>query len=221
MNGATADSCAVIGDLYGDSGVGGVIGIVRKSGAITNSYHNGSVNGNSKVGGILGYVESGTARIENCYHTVGTVEGSEHIGAITGYVSGTVKISNCYYLIGTCSGAVDGSSNSGVTVTNATVMKTLAPSLGEVYMDNIYDVYFNDGYPIFAIAAPYVDEGEEYANGDVNADGEFNISDVVLLRKWLLAVPNVKLADWQAADFYEDSILNVFDLCLMKQALLG
>lgn len=71
MNGATADSCAVIGDLYGDSGVGGVVGIVRKSATITNSYHNGTVNGNSKVGGILGYAESGTARIENCYHTVG------------------------------------------------------------------------------------------------------------------------------------------------------
>lgn len=33
--------------------------------------------------------------------------------------------------------------------------------------------------------------------GDVNADGEFNISDVILLQKWLLAIPDVKLTDWK------------------------
>lgn len=219
MNGATADSCAVIGDLYGDSGVGGVAGIVRKSATITNSYHNGTVNGNSKVGGILGYAESGTARIENCYHTVGTVEGVEHLGAITGYVDGNVKISNCYYLTGTCSGAVDGRSNAGVTVTNATVMKSLAPTLGEAYIDNVFKLYFNDGYPIFT--AQDAPNGEDtLLMGDVNADGEFNVSDVVLLQKWLLAVPNTKLLNWEAGDFCEDDSLDVFDLCLMKRALV-
>lgn len=220
MNGAKADSCAVIGDLYGDSGVGGVVGVIRKSATITNSYHNGNVNGNSKVGGILGYAESGTARIENCYHTVGTVTGDEHLGAIAGYVGGTVKINNCYYLTGTCSGAVDGRSNSGVAVTNATTLKSLAPSLGEAYIENAYSIYFNDGYPIFALQYSEGTEGNMVL-GDVNADGEFNVSDVVLLQKWLLAVPNVKLANWEAADFCEDGRLDVFDLCLMKQELLN
>lgn len=220
MNGATADSCAVIGDLYGDSGVGGVVGIVRKSATITNSYHNGNIAGNSKVGGILGYAESGTARIENCYHTVGTVEGNEHTGAIAGYVDGAVKISNCYYLNGTASGAVDGGNNSGVVATSEKTMKALAPTLGEAYMENIFDIYFNDGFPIFASAAPYVDEGEELLMGDVNNDGEFNATDAVLLQKWLLAVPNVELANWKAADFCEDDRLDVFDLCLMKMALV-
>ncbi len=56
--------------------------------------------------------------------------------------------------------------------------------------------------------------------GDVNADGSFNVADVVLLQKWLLAVPNTDLANWKAADFYDDQILNVFDLCLMKRALI-
>lgn len=220
MNGAKADSCAVIGDLYGDSGVGGVVGVIRKSATITNSYHNGNVNGNSKVGGILGYAESGTARIENCYHTVGTVTGDEHLGAIAGYVGGTVKINNCYYLTGTCSGAVNGRSNSGVAVTNATTLKSLAPSLGEAYIENAYSIYFNDGYPIFALQYSEGTEGNMVL-GDVNADGEFNVSDVVLLQKWLLAVPNVKLANWDAADFCEDGRLDVFDLCLMKQELLN
>lgn len=56
--------------------------------------------------------------------------------------------------------------------------------------------------------------------GDCNGDDVFGVSDVVLLQKWLLAVPDVHFADWKAADFYEDDKLNVFDLCLMKRALI-
>lgn len=55
--------------------------------------------------------------------------------------------------------------------------------------------------------------------GDVNNDGEFNISDVVILQKWLLAVPNTKLVNWKAADLCEDESLDMFDLCLMKKLL--
>ena len=56
--------------------------------------------------------------------------------------------------------------------------------------------------------------------GDVNADGAFNISDVILLQKWLLAIPDTHLADWKAGDLCEDDRLDVFDLCLMKQKLI-
>lgn len=56
--------------------------------------------------------------------------------------------------------------------------------------------------------------------GDVNNDGAFNVSNVVLLQKWLLAVPDTHLANWKAVDFCEDNKLNVFDLCLMKRALI-
>ena len=56
--------------------------------------------------------------------------------------------------------------------------------------------------------------------GDVNADGEFGIADVILLQKWLLAVPDTHLANWKAANFCDDDRLNVFDLCLMKRALI-
>ena len=55
--------------------------------------------------------------------------------------------------------------------------------------------------------------------GDVNADGGFNVADVVLFQKWLLAVPDTKLANWKAADLCEDDRLDVFDLCLMKREL--
>ncbi|MDE6665951.1 MAG: dockerin type I repeat-containing protein [Ruminococcus sp.] len=56
--------------------------------------------------------------------------------------------------------------------------------------------------------------------GDVNADGELSILDVVLMQKWLIAVPDTELADWKAGDLCEDDKLDVFDLCLMKRALI-
>ena len=61
----------------------------------------------------------------------------------------------------------------------------------------------------------------DFISGDVNLDGVCNVSDVVLLQKWLLAVPDTHLACWQAADLCQDERLDVFDLCLMKRMLLS
>ena len=57
--------------------------------------------------------------------------------------------------------------------------------------------------------------------GDCNGDGNFDVADIVLLQKWLLAVPNTHLADWKAADLCEDGRLTIFDLCMMKHLLLN
>ena len=54
--------------------------------------------------------------------------------------------------------------------------------------------------------------------GDVNADGALSVIDVILLQKWLLAVPDAELTDWKA--LCEDNIINVFDLHLLKRMLL-
>ena len=56
--------------------------------------------------------------------------------------------------------------------------------------------------------------------GDVNADGAFNITDAVLLQKWLLTVPDTELRDWKAADFNEDNQLDARDLSMMKRGLM-
>jgi hypothetical protein len=56
--------------------------------------------------------------------------------------------------------------------------------------------------------------------GDVNDDGEFNVADVVLMQKWLLGSADAKLINWKVADFCNDNVLNVFDLCLMRKALI-
>lgn len=53
--------------------------------------------------------------------------------------------------------------------------------------------------------------------GDVNADGACSVLDVILLQKWLLQTADVTLADWQAGDLYEDAVLDVFDLAILKR----
>ena len=65
-----------------------------------------------------------------------------------------------------------------------------------------------------------VSYGAPVVMGDVNSDGELNIADAVLLQKWLLAFSDTNLPDWNRADLYRDGRLDIFDLCLMKMALI-
>lgn len=58
------------------------------------------------------------------------------------------------------------------------------------------------------------------ATDDVDGDGELGITDVIQIQKWMLATPGTKLKAWKAADFNKDGVLDVFDLGLMKRALL-
>ena len=51
-------------------------------------------------------------------------------------------------------------------------------------------------------------------------DGAFNITDVVLLQKWLLAVPDTELQDWRSGDLDRNEKLNAIDLGFMKRELL-
>lgn len=63
--------------------------------------------------------------------------------------------------------------------------------------------------------------GPQKIRGDVNADGAFNIADVMALQKWLLCNPTAELADWKAGDLCEDNKLDIFDLIRMKNELLN
>lgn len=58
---------------------------------------------------------------------------------------------------------------------------------------------------------------KEIVKGDINSDGVFSVSDIVMMQKWLVCKGD--LTNWKAGDLYEDNIINVFDLCLMKQML--
>lgn len=104
---------------------------------------------------------------------------------------------------------------------------------GEDYVNQSIDLALNytDKYPVGDYTAYIVScngVGETlssvdfsvYLSGDCNNDGKYNISDVVLLQKWLLAVPDTHLDNWKAADMCEDDRLDVFDLCMMKRKLI-
>ncbi len=56
--------------------------------------------------------------------------------------------------------------------------------------------------------------------GDVNGDKAFTVTDVIAFQRWLLN-DGTKLANTAAADFNEDSLLNVFDLGIMKRMLIS
>ncbi len=65
------------------------------------------------------------------------------------------------------------------------------------------------------ILEPTITEG---ILGDVNADGVFDLADVVMMQKYLLGMGS--LTDWDAGDLCMYGTINVLDLCFMKQMLL-
>lgn len=87
------------------------------------------------------------------------------------------------------------------------------------YTTNENTIYGNASM-ILLTAAVMSQNRSKTVRGDVNADGVFNSADLVLLQKWLLAMPDTVLADWKAGDLCEDKKLDVFDLCVMRQELL-
>ena len=89
----------------------------------------------------------------------------------------------------------------------------------ESYSTNEITTYWNS--PLTYLLSFTETLGAESVRGDVNADGDFTVADVVALQKWLLAVPDAHLANWKAADLCEDDRLDVFDLCIMKRELLN
>ena len=109
---------------------------------------------------------------------------------------------------------------------NSSNNRHLSKYNGKCYMDsdaprttNENTIYGNAAM-IFLTVAVMAEMDSDKISGDVNADGKFNVADVITLQKWLLAVPDVELSDWKSADLYNDNKIDVFDLCAMKQKLI-
>ncbi len=99
-------------------------------------------------------------------------------------------------------------------------------SCGVLPVAGVHDVYFV--YRGSAAAIMNVDyfmfDTDETADtsikGDINNDGYFNISDAVVLQKWLLNAKNADAVKWKNGDMNEDGVLDVYDIVLMKSALV-
>ena len=66
---------------------------------------------------------------------------------------------------------------------------------------------------------PETSETPENLMGDVNLDGIFNIADAVAFQKWLLGDSSDEFKNWENADFCKDEILDIYDFCMMRNAL--
>lgn len=110
---------------------------------------------------------------------------------------------------------------------NSSNNRHLSKYNGKCYMDsdaewttNENTIYGNAAFILLTVAV-MSENRTDMVQGDINADGKFDIADIVTLKKWILAVPDTELANWKAADLCEDGRLNVFDLCVMKQKLIS
>ena len=54
--------------------------------------------------------------------------------------------------------------------------------------------------------------------GDANKDGAVNVADLIMVQQFLLG--NSELTDWEAADVIEDSIIDIYDMILLRKMLI-
>lgn len=243
---STVDNCAFIGNVTSsEGGAGGIIGwigIANKNFELKNCYHNGTISGATYASGIIGSSGNsckclttdnkevtGDILISNSFHVNGKItaqSSANSYGVIAMNMNWLEKmfsnpeehipdviVSNCYVTTGLASNITCPYAKSdNTTALIQSQMKQIAPDLGDAFITNPNEK-LNNGYPVFKWQISDI-------QGDVNADGKFNVSDVVIFQKWLLADPSAKLDNWKAADFCEDNRLDVFDLCLMKRALV-
>ena len=99
-------------------------------------------------------------------------------------------------------------------ITNLYINSSSLPLHSRVSNDHVQTTVYDNNSMDVTVPLKFI------PTGDVNADGNFSISDIVLLQKWLLGASDTALADWQAANFYNDDALDFFDLILMRRALI-
>ena len=87
--------------------------------------------------------------------------------------------------------------------------------LNEGKRSKIYDFDYTNYEPL-----PSTLKITECPENDINADGSFNVADVVELQKYLLGKDDTDILNWRAADICSDDILDVFDLVAMRKALI-
>ncbi len=101
----------------------------------------------------------------------------------------------------------------------------LSKFVGKCYIDSDVEFTTNENTiygnaaMLFLSAAMLHYNAPTSVRGDVNADGTFSVTDVIMLQKWLLRAGGITAPN--AGDLCEDGLLNGFDLAVMKRELRG
>ncbi len=80
-----------------------------------------------------------------------------------------------------------------------------------------WEYWGGDGQKFILEAAEEV-KTPDRITGDVNADGSFDVADIVMLEKYILGVGT--LTDWLAGDLYNDGVIDVFDKIKMRKEII-
>lgn len=175
------------------------------------------LGGGSYDAGICGGVY-GNLSLNNCYNIGNGKIIGEHYNEKTELViNNTYNISdsickdsyvmsNCFYLneVATSDGA-DAKAKSKANMQKPEFAKTLGNAF----------VYVEGEYPKLAW------ELGKYITGDINNDGKIDISDAVLLQKYLLGAQQFTKEQYKAADINQDGSTDVFDMVFMCKLLIS
>lgn len=226
--GAKVQGCSFNGTVTSLYNTGGITGIIHQGGSVIDCYVNAEVTATDSTygyaGGIAGYARTGSndstcmsVEISNCYFA-GKTNGKARNGGISCGVeslSGTYQpplmVDNCYYASTASSGAVNSAAYSGCLGISESQLKLAAESLGSAYVDNT-SADINNGYPVFVWQVKAL-------RGDVNLDGEVDVTDIVILQQYLTRKIFVN-DDEYIVDVTGDGIVNVFDSIAVKRILL-
>ena len=102
-----------------------------------------------------------------------------------------------------------------------TSMEQNGTSLDE--MKNLYISASSEtmtAYGLFAVPKENPNPNPDTLKGDLNADDEISILDIIKLQKYLICKESFDKATWEKADMNNDNIVNIYDLALLKNAIL-
>lgn len=188
--------CNVSGGATGADAVGGIVGKFLNNTEISLTYNIGDIKGETNVGGLVG-VDLGTSasNISFC-HNVGKVEGDSGVGGIIGSGAGEenkTSISDCYF----SSNAFEGDAV-GLNVDTLVVDKTESRTAEEFASgkvayelnerNNVFNNFWKqtiktDGYPRFVGKEIYeVDVYKCHIKNEVYEKGYSNVKDIPLLK---------------------------------------
>ncbi len=92
---------------------------------------------------------------------------------------------------------------------------------GKCYVDNQQSFSTNEVTIYWNLPLTYLFTfiiSQESIAGNINANGQFNAADVIMMQKYLIG--DGDLIDWKAGDLSKDNVINIFDMILMKRNLL-